>query len=866
MQGAETMYKRNSEVNKCKNQYTLWVLLLFTFGFQNIYAQRQTANWFFGLSAGLDFNCNPPDTIRGASSFYALEGSSSISDENGNLLFYTNGDSVWNRRHKVMPNGYGLGQNPQCGNSSTQGSLIVPVPESDSLFYIFTTDCAEWNLGNGFRYSIVDMSMNGGMGDVRVRSVKLIDTVVEKIAAVHHSNGKDIWVLTHKFNSDEFYAYLITKNGINTTPIVSKQGQIQYYSPALPFNRTCMARGMMKFSPDGKKLIVLSTSDCNLYPLRAEMFKFNDTTGAVNLDYSIDDPDSTMYYAASFSFDSKLLYLTTGWLNVNLHQFDVENSNSSTSFLASKIVIHTRPQMSNPSMLVGLSMAPNGKIYISTNREYLDAINYPNLRDTFCGYQQQAITLKKCPYQTYSALSSINFVQSFFRDTFIGRSCKDTLWANFNYTVNCVDKTIHFIDSSGPQKEMAYYYWEFGDSSNGVPNTSYLINPTHQYAKKGTYQVRLTVSKYPLNSTCKTANIVKTVLINNCQLDTVFRNFEICESDTLKFRGKSYFNKGKYLDTIESTIGIDTLYVIDVKLLKKSISFYLRQLCPGDSVLISGVYYKDEGDVSETFVNYLGCDSIFTTHLEYKMRSKLSQKLIFCDSAKVVVGEKIYIQEGLYTDTLINYLGCDSVVETEIKIHPSNRSNINYSICQGDSIKIGNKYFNSEISFEDTFKNIYQCDSIVGHNITIKPILLTDTSIIFCQSDTIFLNGKPHFVEQNVTDSFKTINGCDSFHTYILKFEEKNKCDCVDDFGVPNVFTPNLDSYNDYFPEYYKEGLKVEIFNRWGILIFNSSDGKGWDGLYKGNSVPNGTYYYIISYINCRNVKVNVSGIVTLIF
>lgn len=865
MQGAETMCIRKSEVNKSQNRYALLILLLFALGFQTVKAQKQTANWFFGISAGLDFNCNPPDTIRAARSFYALEGSSSISDENGNLLFYTNGDSVWNRRHQTMPNGYGLGQNPKCGNSSTQGSIIVPVPESDSLFYIFTTDCAEWYLGNGFRYSIVDMSMNGGLGDVRVRSVNLIDTVVEKIAAVHHANGKDIWVLTHKFNSDEFYAYLITKNGLNTTPFVSKQGQVQYYPPSLPYNRTCMARGMMKFSPDAKKLIVLSTSDCHLYPLRAEMFKFNDTTGDVVLDYSIVDPDSTMYYAASFSFDSKLLYLTTGWRGVNLHQFDVENSNSSSTFLASKMVIHARPQMSNPPLLVGLSMAPNGKIYISTNRGYLDVINYPNLRDTFCGYQRQAIILKKCPYQVNSTLSSINFVQSYFRDTFIGNACKDTLWANFNYSVNCIDKSIQFIDSSGPQSEMAYYFWEFGDSSNGVQNTSYEFNPSHQYKKDGTYQVRLTVSRYPLNITCKTANIVKTVVVKNCELDSVYHNLIVCEGDSISFKGKWYSKEGNYMDTIVSNTGIDTVYIIHVEILKKSMTYYLRQFCKGDSVLISGVYYKDMGDVSDTLVNYLGCDSIHITQLEHIQTSSSKQNFVFCDSGIVNLGDKSYTQPGVYIDTLVNHLGCDSIVETNIQINQSYHFEINYSICEGDSIQIGNAYYSNNIVFSDTFQNTFQCDSIVTHNLRVKLKIYTDTSIVFCQADTVVILGKMYFVEQNITDTLKTVDGCDSFHTYSLNFEDKDKCDCLNDFVVPNVFTPNADSYNDYFPEFYREDVKIQIFNRWGISMYETKDGKGWNGMFNNAMVPQGTYYYIISYKDCRDTIKMVSGVVTLI-
>lgn len=66
-------------------------------------AQKQNNIWLFGDRAGLDFNFSPPKPITG--SMIALEGCASIANENGELLFYTNGISVWDRNHQLMPNG-----------------------------------------------------------------------------------------------------------------------------------------------------------------------------------------------------------------------------------------------------------------------------------------------------------------------------------------------------------------------------------------------------------------------------------------------------------------------------------------------------------------------------------------------------------------------------------------------------------------------------------------------------------------------------------------------------------------------------------------------------------------------------------------
>ena len=68
---------------------------------------------------------------------------------------------------------------------------------------------------------------------------------------------------------------------------------------------------------------------------------------------------------------------------------------------------------------------------------------------------------------------------------------------------------------------------------------------------------------------------------------------------------------------------------------------------------------------------------------------------------------------------------------------------------------------------------------------------------------------------------------------------------------VPTAFTPNKDGVNDEFR--VKAGgvavFRMSVYNRWGKLIFTSSDlHKGWDGTYVKELQPNGAYVYMIEY------------------
>ena len=165
-----------------------YIIIFFLIINSLVYAQKEATIWYFGENAGLDFIYNPPIALTNGA-LITSEGCATISDQNGNVILYTNGVKVWNSNHNQMPNGFGL-----MGNiSSTQSCVIIPKPLCNNIYYIFTVDAIENYLTDGFQYSIVDLNLNGGLGDITSKNNLLFSPSTEKVTAVLHNNSKDFW-------------------------------------------------------------------------------------------------------------------------------------------------------------------------------------------------------------------------------------------------------------------------------------------------------------------------------------------------------------------------------------------------------------------------------------------------------------------------------------------------------------------------------------------------------------------------------------------------------------------------------------------------------------------------------------------------
>lgn len=424
-------------------------LYLFLVNFFFCYSQGEGNIWYFGQNAGLDFNSGSPVALINGQ-LNTTEGCSTISTNAGQLLFYTDGITVWNKNHQIMSNGTGL----MGHSSSSQSAVIVPKPGSTNLYYIFTTP--EKADPTGARYSIVDMSINGSLGDVTtVKNVLINSSVCEKIAVVKKDNLDEYWVVFHGFGSNSFFAYSISATGINNTPVVSNSGTVVTISTVSGQND--YAIGYLKFSPNAERLLC-----CNSY-LNTELFDFDSTTGTVSNARVI--YTGTQYYGAEFSPSSDLLYLSGGGFNnPKVFQYNL-NVND---IAASEYIVF---DSFNSDGFGALQLAPDNKIYIARNdRANLSVINNPDNFGNGCNFQFNGISLAP----KTSKIGLPQFVQTIFNPYFtVVELCLNSN-TQFNLNTTIVPNSV---------------LWDFGDAQ-----TSNSLNPTHQYSNAGNYNVSVTIT------------------------------------------------------------------------------------------------------------------------------------------------------------------------------------------------------------------------------------------------------------------------------------------------------------------------------------------------------------------------------------
>ncbi len=366
------------------------------------------------------------------------------------------------------------------------GALIVQQPGSEHLYYVFTVS-RDWPDNIGMYYSVVDMTLDGGLGDVisSKKNIPLADAwaASNKLTSVRHANGEDIWIITRNFKSDQYYvAFLLTADGLSTDGVVSP----------VPLRDDINNQGSMKISPDKKHMAAAYRSYTNSLNERLKISldigSFNASTGKIELLYTISkNPDNyTLQYepwAVEFSPDSKLLYATflNKYTNImELYQYDMQYVGDSAQFKQSEIFIAQGP-------VNGLQLARDGKIYCASNDPgygygYLSVIHEPWKRGTDCNYEANAIYLNG------------RLIHWFFPNMLL-----DHLY-RFEWEGECARHPIAFQPNFLP--DPASILWSFGDGE-----ISANLWPVHEYENGGEYEVYATVT-YPGGRIEETSRVI----------------------------------------------------------------------------------------------------------------------------------------------------------------------------------------------------------------------------------------------------------------------------------------------------------------------------------------------------------------------
>ncbi len=480
-------------------------------------AQKEFSTWCFG--DGIDHNSAgrpigtkikvcftetgtlPADTCGGTYSIAPGFSNATISDPAGNLILYTDGLVINNRRHRLMANG--LLDAPRGFPDVPYERLVQSVaatPGPDGRYYVFYWTLFRENgvISYNLTYAVVDARLQNGDGAVVAKGQVLTRTAKARVTVVRHRNNRDFWVITRDLNAQGFLTFPLTRAGVGTTPVASLAGQA-----ARP--TTCE----LKAAPNGRRLVCSGTLSLpgNTSAEYVCLYDFDNATGTVSHEQAVRRlpflPAAQNVHTASFSPNSQLLYtiepnpnFATEPLRYNdLWQYDLRRS-TPAEIEQSRVKASDVPPPPGPGEDAGgfgLQLAPDGTLWSALfyNRHHYDPVlnltfvgpvsaaivRQPDVVGAGCGFVPEAYPYRPGQYPV----------------AFLPNLITNMLYAQaaINKAMGRPDDSVRFWASSAGLP--AALRWDFDDPSDAA-NTAVGGQVAHRYTHGGTYPVRLTLA------------------------------------------------------------------------------------------------------------------------------------------------------------------------------------------------------------------------------------------------------------------------------------------------------------------------------------------------------------------------------------
>lgn len=462
-------------------------------------SQRYDFNWIFGYDGGkgdprfgttqVDFNSgNPIVKYISNGRLNLLEANASISDFEGNLLYYTNGYDIEDSTFKEIIGGTDLGIRYWEGLVCHQGVMFLPVSIFPNHYFLIYVNKVRIST-NFYIFDLKYLVINNIQNIVVDKGIILHDTINEgMLTACQHANGRDWWILLNKWRTNIYYKYLLSPNGFTLI-------DTQHIGPAI-----MDGIGQAVFSPNGEYFVSLEEYSFQ-DGLFIYLYKFDRCSGRLEYIHSLNYPVISLA-GVSFSPNSRYIYFSDA---VDLYQIDLLDERPFEQFI--KIDSITDPSLPWGSQYFMHQLGPDGRIYISNayNNFVMHVINKPNEKGrksmpTFNSFSLKTLGGKGIPNMPNYRLGAID------------ESTCDTLninnipWAHWRYDQDTLNHLkFEFTDLSAYEVEK--WYWDFGDSAS-PDNTSRDTSPIHTFSENGIYEVCLIVkNENGADTLCRTIKI-----------------------------------------------------------------------------------------------------------------------------------------------------------------------------------------------------------------------------------------------------------------------------------------------------------------------------------------------------------------------
>jgi gliding motility-associated-like protein len=255
-------------------------------------------------------------------------------------------------------------------------------------------------------------------------------------------------------------------------------------------------------------------------------------------------------------------------------------------------------------------------------------------------------------------------------------------------------------------------------------------------------------------------SIVTTNLTVNTPIQKI-QNLTLCEGQSLTVGDTTYKTSGKYIKKLTSFSGCDSTLTTTLTISPAIEILQDITICQGQSITVGDTTYKTSGKYIKKLTSLKGCDSIVTTNLTVSTGIQKIQDLTICEGQSVMVGDTAYKKSGTYIKKITSFSGCDSTITTTLTISPAIQKLQDITICQGQSITVGDTTYKTSGKYIKRLTSLKGCDSIVTSQITVSPAIQKEQTLSICEGQSVTVGDTVYRTSGTYTKRIVG-KGCDS--------------------------------------------------------------------------------------------------------
>lgn len=265
----------------------------------------------------------------------------------------------------------------------------------------------------------------------------------------------------------------------------------------------------------------------------------------------------------------------------------------------------------------------------------------------------------------------------------------------------------------------------------------------------------------------------------------------ICNGTSYFFNGINRIAAGTFQDTLINIVGCDSFLTLRLSVLSTSTNTIIASICNGNSYLFNGINRMTAGTYFDTLPNYLGCDSFLTLNLSVRSSSTGTFAVSICSGSAYFFNGLLRTIAGVYLDTISNHVGCDSFLTLNLSVRSASSYAFDETICGGSTYPFNGRNLSSTGSYMDTLINYLGCDSLLTLHLLVNPSSSTINDVSICNGDFYFFNGLNLNTAGTYLDTFTNLLGCDSIITLHLIIDPSSNGTISESIGTGDSFLFN---------------------------------------------------------------------------